>query len=62
MEVSREVQDWEWLRKNYEVGKANGVVYFGDDDNTYDFRVFEEVLPSQMKSTKKFTVNHGQFD
>ena len=55
-----------WLRNNYEVGEVNGVVYFGDDDNTYDFRVFHEVYQycilrfilysSQMRSTKKISV------
>ena len=29
-----------WLRAN---NKTNGVVYFADDDNTYDVRLFEEV-------------------
>ena len=33
----------QWLRNNHEVGEVNGVVYFGDDDNTYDYRVFQEV-------------------
>lgn len=32
-----------WLRTNLEHGKDHGVVYFADDDNTYDPRVFEEV-------------------
>ena len=30
-----------WIRDN--VNELEGVVYFGDDDNTYDIRLFEEV-------------------
>ena len=33
----------QWLREQYKVGQLQGVVYFGDDDNTYDIRLFEEV-------------------
>ena len=33
----------QWLRERYKVGQQPGVVYFGDDDNTYDIRLFEEV-------------------
>ena len=32
-----------WLRDNFKVGQMKGVVYFGDDDNTYHLQVFEEV-------------------
>ena len=37
-----------WIRDNYQSlvsrGLRRGVVYFGDDDNTYDLRLFEEVI------------------
>ena len=32
-----------WLRKHYNAEDCNGVVYFGDDDNKYDLRLFDEV-------------------
>jgi galactosylgalactosylxylosylprotein 3-beta-glucuronosyltransferase 3 len=32
-----------WLRENQNIIDLNGVVYFADDDNTYDIRLFEEV-------------------
>jgi galactosylgalactosylxylosylprotein 3-beta-glucuronosyltransferase 3 len=45
----------EWLREQAAdgtlVGGARGVVYFGDDDNTYDIAIFEE-----MRKTKKVSV------
>ncbi|XP_076090146.1 galactosylgalactosylxylosylprotein 3-beta-glucuronosyltransferase 2-like isoform X1 [Mytilus galloprovincialis] len=39
-----------WLRKNVDLSK-DGVVYFADDDNTYDLELFEE-----MRYTKKVSV------
>lgn len=33
-----------WLRENINRNDANGVVYFSDDDNTYDLEIFEQVL------------------
>ena len=33
-----------WLRDNQQHIDLNGVVYFADDDNTYDIRLFEEVM------------------
>ncbi len=32
-----------WLRANPDKLHHSGVVYFADDDNTYDIRLFEEV-------------------
>lgn len=40
-----------WLRDNADSINLNGVVYFADDDNTYDIRLFEE-----MRYTKKVSV------
>ena len=31
-----------WIRQNFK-DDMKGVVYFGDDDNTYDLRIFEQV-------------------
>ena len=35
-----------WLREHYSVENCSGVVYFGDDDNKYDLRLFDEVCLS----------------
>ena len=32
-----------WLRSNIDVKETRGVVYFMDDDNTYDLEIFEQV-------------------
>ena len=32
-----------WIRRNVKPGKTKGVVYFADDDNTVDTRLFEQV-------------------
>ena len=32
-----------WLRDNYSLDNCSGVFYFGDDDNKYDLRLFEDV-------------------
>lgn len=33
----------QWLHDNIKANETKGVVYFADDDNTYDLRLFEEV-------------------
>ncbi|XP_076353940.1 galactosylgalactosylxylosylprotein 3-beta-glucuronosyltransferase 2-like isoform X2 [Tachypleus tridentatus] len=40
-----------WLREHLNLSKVKGVVYFGDDDNTYDLELFEE-----MRYTRKVSV------
>lgn len=40
-----------WLRETFKPGKIRGVVYFADDDNTYDPRLFEEMRTLQLGAT-----------
>ena len=37
-----------WLRNN--VVDTNGIVYFGDDDNTYDLKLFDEIRKTSKVS------------
>ena len=32
-----------WIREHHTVDNCSGIVYFGDDDNSYDLRLFEKV-------------------
>uniref|UniRef100_A0A0R3W7X9 Galactosylgalactosylxylosylprotein 3-beta-glucuronosyltransferase n=1 Tax=Taenia asiatica TaxID=60517 RepID=A0A0R3W7X9_TAEAS len=41
----------QWLRENIVKGKQRGVVYFADDDNTYDPRVFNEMRNLRQGAT-----------
>lgn len=38
----------QWLRNNINANETKGVVYFADDDNTYDIRLFEEVRAADI--------------
>ncbi|KAL5007931.1 hypothetical protein ScPMuIL_013512 [Solemya velum] len=40
----------DWLRQTLHHGESRGVVYFMDDDNTYDIRIFEEMRYTRMVS------------
>lgn len=45
-----------WLRTNLHIS-AKGVVYFADDDNTYDLRLFNEVICRWLCFVQCFTEN-----
>ncbi|RWS04304.1 glucuronosyltransferase sqv-8-like protein [Dinothrombium tinctorium] len=49
--VSNRLRALKWIRENLMNGSKEGVIYFADDDNTYDIRIFEE-----MRNTKKVSV------
>lgn len=36
----------QWLRENIDPHRTSGVIYFADDDNTYDSKIFDEVWNS----------------
>jgi galactosylgalactosylxylosylprotein 3-beta-glucuronosyltransferase 3 len=40
-----------WLQKNVDLSK-DGVVYFADDDNTYDLELFDQVSNKMKNKTK----------
>lgn len=33
----------QWIKDHFDPNHQRGVVYFADDDNTYDLQIFEEV-------------------
>ena len=44
-----------WLRENRNKRNSSGVVYFADDDNKFDLRVFPEVSSEVFQD--KFVIN-----
>lgn len=40
----------EWIRLHLNASKDEGVIYFADDDNTYDLQVFEKVSNNKIVS------------
>ncbi|RWS24128.1 glucuronosyltransferase sqv-8-like protein [Leptotrombidium deliense] len=49
--VSNRIKGLKWIRDNVADVDKEGVIYFADDDNTYDIRIFDE-----MRDTKKVSV------
>lgn len=49
--VSNRLKGLEWLREHFTNTSNEGVIYFADDDNSYDVQVFEE-----MSTTNKVSV------
>jgi len=43
--VSNRNRGLEWLRENARLG--DGVLYFADDDNTYDIALFDEIRSTE---------------
>nr|CDS21317.1 galactosylgalactosylxylosylprotein [Echinococcus granulosus] len=41
----------EWIRNHPLPNTEKGIVFFADDDNTYDPRIFKEMLTTQLGST-----------
>jgi len=48
--VSNRLKALEWLRDTYTNTSQEGVIYFADDDNSYDARVFEVMRETQKVS------------
>ena len=51
-----------WIRENHGLSDTrNGVVYFGDDDNGYDVKLFEEVSPNSLSLSMSLRLSLSLF-
>jgi beta-1,3-glucuronyltransferase len=48
--VSNRLRGLKWLRENFSNSMTQGVIYFADDDNSYDIRVFKEMKETNLVS------------
>lgn len=48
--VSNRLRALEWLRNSYSGTTQEGVMYFADDDNSYDIRLFEQIRDTKVVS------------
>ncbi|WAR19763.1 B3GA3-like protein, partial [Mya arenaria] len=56
--ISQRNEAVRWIRQ---FAQTPGVVYFADDDNTYDIRIFEEVVGWHTSFPRKFSTDMAGF-
>jgi len=48
--VSNRLRGLQWLRQTFSGSNQEGIIYFADDDNAYDIRVFKEMKDTRLIS------------